>query len=47
MIQAVDDCSRKVTVGDEASNADVKLSDAQKALHALAADTMASWRHYL
>lgn len=38
-MDAVDACSRRVTIGDVASKAGLKLNEAQKALQALAADT--------
>ncbi|XP_010552983.1 PREDICTED: uncharacterized protein At5g03900, chloroplastic [Tarenaya hassleriana] len=38
-IDAVDECGRRVTVGDVSSRAGLKLTEAQKALQALAADT--------
>ncbi|KAI3830110.1 hypothetical protein L1987_04244 [Smallanthus sonchifolius] len=38
-MDAVDKCGRRVTVGDVASMAGIKLTEAQKALHAIAADT--------
>lgn len=38
-MDAVDKCGRRVTVGDVASKAGIKLTEAQKALQALAADT--------
>ncbi|KAL4587601.1 hypothetical protein LXL04_000473 [Taraxacum kok-saghyz] len=38
-MDAVDSCGRRVTVGDVASKAGIKLSEAQRALQALAADT--------
>lgn len=38
-MEAVDSCGRRVTVGDVASKAGIKLTEAQRALQALAADT--------
>lgn len=38
-MEAVDECGRRVTVGDVASRAGLKVTEAQKALQALAADT--------
>lgn len=38
-MDAVDACGGRVTVGDVASKAGLKLNEAQKALQALAADT--------
>ncbi|KAL9995196.1 hypothetical protein Hdeb2414_s0828g00951521 [Helianthus debilis subsp. tardiflorus] len=38
-MEAVDKCGRRVTVGDVASKAGIKLTEAQRALQALAADT--------
>lgn len=38
-MDAVDACGRRVTIGDVASKAGLTLSQAQKALQALAADT--------
>ncbi|KVI03572.1 hypothetical protein Ccrd_018135 [Cynara cardunculus var. scolymus] len=38
-MDAVDKCGKRVTVGDVASKAGIKLTEAQKALQALAADT--------
>lgn len=38
-MEAVDACGGRVTVGDVASRAGVKLNESQKALQALAADT--------
>lgn len=38
-MDAVDECGRRVTVGDVASRAGLKVTEAQKALQALAADT--------
>ena len=38
-MEAVDACGGRVTVGDVASRAGLKLNEAQKALQALAADT--------
>ncbi|GKV31805.1 hypothetical protein SLEP1_g40470 [Rubroshorea leprosula] len=38
-MEAVDSCSGRVTIGDVASKAGLKLNEAQKALQALAADT--------
>ncbi|KAL1201509.1 hypothetical protein V5N11_002709 [Cardamine amara subsp. amara] len=38
-MEAVDECGRRVTVGDVASRAGLKVIEAQKALQALAADT--------
>ncbi|KAL7597675.1 hypothetical protein Lser_V15G26451 [Lactuca serriola] len=38
-MDAVDKCGRRVTVGDVASKAGIKLTEAQRALQALAADT--------
>lgn len=38
-MDAVDKCGRRVTVGDVASKAGLKLNEAQRALQALAADT--------
>ena len=38
-MEAVDACGRRVTVGDVAGRAGLKLFEAQKALQALAADT--------
>ncbi|MFS7903616.1 hypothetical protein Hanom_Chr01g00026151 [Helianthus anomalus] len=37
-MEAVDKCGRRVTVGDVASTAGIKLTEAQKALQAIAAD---------
>lgn len=38
-MDAVDKCGRRVTVGDVASKAGIKLTEAQRALQAIAADT--------
>lgn len=38
-MEAVDACGGRVTIGDVASKAGLKLDEAQKALQALAADT--------
>lgn len=38
-MDAIDSCGRRVTVGDVASKAGLKLNEGQKALQALAADT--------
>lgn len=38
-MEAVDSCGGRVTIGDVASKAGLKLNEAQKALQALAADT--------
>lgn len=38
-MDAVDACGGRVTIGDVASRAGLKLNEAQKALQALAADT--------
>ncbi|ESQ40303.1 hypothetical protein EUTSA_v10013253mg [Eutrema salsugineum] len=38
-MEAVDECGRRVTVGDVASRAGLKVTEAQKALQAIAADT--------
>ncbi|KAF5821463.1 hypothetical protein HanXRQr2_Chr01g0014281 [Helianthus annuus] len=38
-MEAVDKCGRRVTVGDVASKAGIKLTEAQKALQAIAADS--------
>lgn len=38
-MDAVDACGGRVTIGDVASKAGLKLNEAQKALQALAADT--------
>lgn len=38
-MDAVDACGGRVTIGDVASKAGIKLNEAQKALQALAADT--------
>lgn len=38
-MEAVDACGGRVTIGDVASRAGLKLNEAQKALQALAADT--------
>lgn len=38
-MDAVDACNRRVTIGDVAGKAGLKLNEAQKALQALAADT--------
>lgn len=38
-MEAVDECGRRVTVGDVSSRAGLKVTEAQKALQALAADT--------
>ncbi|KAL0316105.1 UNVERIFIED_CONTAM: putative protein, chloroplastic [Sesamum radiatum] len=38
-MDAIDACGRRVTIGDVASKAGLKLNEAQKALQALAADT--------
>lgn len=38
-MEAVDECGLRVTVGDVASRAGLKVTEAQKALQALAADT--------
>lgn len=38
-MEAVDSCGGRVTIGDVASRAGLKLNEAQKALQALAADT--------
>ncbi|KAL9995198.1 hypothetical protein Hdeb2414_s0828g00951541 [Helianthus debilis subsp. tardiflorus] len=38
-MEAVDKCGRRVMVGDVASTAGIKLTEAQKALQAIAADT--------
>lgn len=38
-LDAIDSCGRRVTIGDVASRAGLKLNEAQKALQALAADT--------
>ncbi|KAG2262483.1 hypothetical protein Bca52824_069562 [Brassica carinata] len=38
-MEAVDECGRRVTVGDVASRAGLNVTEAQKALQALAADT--------
>lgn len=38
-MEAVDKCGRRVTVGDVASKAGIKLTEAQRALQALASDT--------
>ncbi|KAD3336383.1 hypothetical protein R6Q59_028394 [Mikania micrantha] len=39
VMDAVDTCGRRVTVGDVASKAGIKLTEAQRALQAIAADT--------
>ncbi|KAI3811631.1 hypothetical protein L1987_21357 [Smallanthus sonchifolius] len=39
VMDAVDKCGRRVTVGDVASKAGIKLTEAQRALQAIAADT--------
>lgn len=38
-MEAVDSCGGRVTIGDVASRAGLKLNEAQRALQALAADT--------
>ena len=38
-MEAVDACGGRVTIGDVASRAGLKLNEVQKALQALAADT--------
>lgn len=38
-MDAIDSSGRRVTIGDVASKAGLKLNEAQKALQALAADT--------
>lgn len=38
-MEAVDACGGRVTIGDVASRAGLKLNEAQRALQALAADT--------
>lgn len=38
-MDAIDSCGRRVTIGDVASKAGLKLNEAQRALQALAADT--------
>ncbi|KAF7846642.1 hypothetical protein BT93_L3975 [Corymbia citriodora subsp. variegata] len=38
-MDAVDSCGRRVTIGDVASRAGLKVNEAQRALQALAADT--------
>lgn len=38
-MEAVDACGGRVTIGDVASRAGLKLNEAQKALQALASDT--------
>lgn len=38
-MDAVDSCGGRVTIGDVASRAGLKLNEAQKALQALASDT--------
>ena len=38
-MEAVDTCGGRVTIGDVASKAGLKLNEAQRALQALAADT--------
>lgn len=38
-MEAVDACGRRVTIGDVAGRAGLKLNEAQNALQALASDT--------